>query len=50
VNRLILVTVAVIVAAVAPALACLLTASIPLILIVGVVAAVLRVIWFYTRG
>ena len=36
-------------AAVGPALARLISALVPLVLVVGVVAAVLRVVWFHTR-
>ena len=36
-------------AAAGPALAKLTAALVPLVLIAGVVAAVLRVVWFYTR-
>jgi hypothetical protein len=32
-----------------PALARLIGALVPLVLVVGVVAAVLRLVWFYTR-
>ncbi len=37
------------IAAVGPALARLVSALVPLVLVVGVVAAVLRTVWFYTR-
>jgi hypothetical protein len=37
------------VAIVAPRLAGLASALIPLVLVLGVVVAVLRVVWFYTR-
>jgi len=36
-------------AAAAPALARLVHALVPLVLVVGIVVAVLRVVWFYTR-
>lgn len=32
-----------------PTLACLADALVPLVLVVGIVVAVLRVVWFYTR-
>jgi hypothetical protein len=37
------------IAAVGPALARLISAMVPLVLVVGGVAAVLRTVWFYTR-
>jgi hypothetical protein len=36
-------------AAVGPALAKLVAALVPLVLVAGIVAAVLRLVWFYTR-
>jgi hypothetical protein len=36
-------------AAVGPRIAQIINALVPLVLVVGVVAAVLRVVWFYTR-
>jgi hypothetical protein len=36
-------------AAVGPALAKLVTALVPLVLVLGIVAAVLRLVWWYTR-
>ena len=36
-------------AAVGPALAKLVTAFVPLVLVAGILAAVLRLVWWYTR-
>jgi hypothetical protein len=35
--------------AVGPSIAAILNALVPLVLVVGIVAAVLRAVWFYTR-
>jgi hypothetical protein len=50
VNKLISVLAMVVVlGAVGPALASVLAALVPLVLVVGIVVAVLRMVWFYTR-
>jgi hypothetical protein len=35
--------------AIAPRIAQIMSALVPLVMVVGIVAAVLRVVWFYTR-
>ncbi len=35
--------------AVGPRIAAILSAAVPLVLVVGIVVAVLRLVWFYTR-
>lgn len=41
---------AVVLVAAAPTLVCLARGLVPLVVVGSVVAAVLRVVWFYTRG
>lgn len=44
------VMVVVLLSAAGPTIAYLIHALVPLVLVVGVVGAVLRLVWFYTRG